>query len=68
MTTMNDRLRSGDATIEELIENLRRFPQTARVRIRRNMVSIRAQGKNPAKFLYFLDDTIDDDEWTTSPD
>lgn len=45
----NDRLRRGEVTIDELIENLRRFPQRAAVRVSRDTISVKHFGE-----LYWL--------------
>ena len=45
----NDMLRHGKVTIAELIENLRRFPQEATVRIKRDTLSVKYHDE-----LYFL--------------
>lgn len=49
----NEKLRHGEVTIAELIENLRRFPQGATCKINRDMLSVKYRGK-----LHWLNDVV----------
>ena len=54
--TIFERLRHGEVEIQELIESLRRFPQTAKVRTKHGMLSVKFKDK-----LHFLNEEYE--EW-----
>jgi len=53
-----EKLRHGEVTIAELIQNLRRFPQGATCKINRDMLSVKYRGN-----LYFLNDVVPTWDW-----